>query len=622
MKSAKIIALLLSICTLITVFSVFSGALDTYSAPVDDDIGRNPQNIMGNIVGDANGDCNIDLKDVLALRQYLANFDFDTYTAGYKVSENADANGDGAITVLDLTLMRRFIANKGGNTSLDSAEKISSFLASGTVIFKFGSEYAYLNGSRIEMSAPPIFDGEAYFPVDFIENNELGSISKNFVTTINGIEYTTAAAFTLCGKQVYTTNGESYTIVTDKTWNFGTRKEMYDDFALIAHNLFSIGTTFSAKMKGNRPVIFETDEMLSEAKASAAARVEPQLTSLQNVLKKANASLTTDPAPYTGESATQYRLAACNDFINARSLALAFYNTGNESYLNRAVEYLMAYADAEVRPGTDDHLDYSAATKDGQADIGLNIAVPLTTACDTYSLLYPYMTAAEKATFESWISEEVELVKKGHRYWIDNNYYGDQIGNNHLSSHLMGLICAAYALRDDALLTYAINSAANESNLLEMLDRAILMEGDTVYSADPEKTFTEGEVYDRYRVVDATPNGFGYAMYHLKFLTYSSLVMANNGLDMFNYVGTNGENLSLAYKTYSEYLIQNDSTLNGGYYSGNSLNRESSLTLYLIANRFYSDREIDSVITALANGGVVSGDNEQFGRSAGYIFGN
>ena len=233
-----------------------------------------------------------------------------------------------------------------------------------------------------------------------------------------------------------------------------------------------------------------------------------------------------------------------------------------------------------------------------------------------------FRTAADKAKVESWIKVEVELIKKGHHYWVYNDYFYQQIGNNHLSSHLMGLICAAYVLEDDALLQYAIDNNENHSNLLAMYDRAILMQGDELFRRDPSSTFTDGEIYDRYRVVDDTPNGFGYAMYHLKFLTYSSLVLANNGLDMFGYVGSNGENLSLSYKFYADYLIQNDASINGGYYAGNSLGRESCLTLYLIANRFYDDVEIDNVIAALTADGVVSGDNEQFGRSGGYIFGD
>ena len=73
------------------------------------------------------------------------------------------------------------------------------------------------------------------------------------------------------------------------------------------------------------------------------------------------------------------------------------------------------------------------------------------------------------------------------------------------------------------------------------------------------------------------------------------------------------------------YLIVTDGgrliMIDGGYYAGNSLNRESSYTLYLIIDYMYDDEAVSSVIDALEKDGVVPGDMEQFGRSGGYIFG-
>ncbi len=608
MKKIRLISLLLSLCLAASVFTFGSFAAT-----------------IGKISGDANSDGEVNSQDIILLRQYIANYNYNTGSSTVKISSNADMDGNGSINLKDVVLLREFIVDADPEqdqvfTVTNSAD--IDTLLQGSMIFKFGSAYALINGAKVEMGEhAPYFNRGAYFPADFVEENGLGNVNASNTTVKDGVRYVSATAFSLIGKPVYCLSDESYAIVTSIQWKLGANS-LYDEFAKKINNMFSIGTTYSAKMTGNRPVLFETDEMLAASKEQARLRLEPWLTSWQNVLKKANAALTADPAPYTGKSSTEYRLAACEDFISARSLALAYRNTGDEKYLNRAVDYLMAYASPAVRPGTDDHLDYSGVgVADGQPDIGLNIAVPLTTACDAYSLIYPYMNDSDKALFESWIEEEVSLVKKGHQYWIDNDYYWNQIGNNHITSHLMGMICAAYVLEDDALLTYAINSMQNDSDLVEMLDRAILMEGDTVFHRDPQSTFTDGEIYDRYRVVDTTPNGFGYAMYHLKFLTYSAFVMQNNGLDLFSYVGTNGENLLLPYKTYSPYLIANDASVNGGYYTGNSLHQESSYTLYLMAYYIYGDETLLNVINALNQNGVVPGDNELFGRSGGYILG-
>ena len=97
--------------------------------------------------------------------------------------------------------------------------------------------------------------------------------------------------------------------------------------------------------------------------------------------------------------------------------------------------------------------------------------------------------------------------------------------------------------------------------------------------------------------------------------------MRGNGVNFFEHVGTNGETLLLPFRYYADFLIENDSTLKGGYYSGNALNIESSYTLYLIADRVYDDEIISNVVTTLEKQGIISGDNEIFGRSGGYVLG-
>ena len=510
-------------------------------------------------------------------------------------------------------------------TEINDVDSLNAILNNAT-IFKIGDNYAFIDGKREKMNASPFVevDGESisiFFPADFISENRIGEFDESLVTERDGIRYVTGSAFIDDGIAYVT---DSYIVISSTRWCFGDNQdELYPTFERSVNNLYSIGTTFSAQMKGERPVVFVTDEDLANSKAMADLLVEPYYSSWLQLIPVAQQALTVEINPYLGESAQEYRFAACSDFIYARALALAYRHTGDERYLNRALEFLMAYAGGEQRPGTQGFV-YNHDKADGRPDIGLNIALPLTTACDTYAIIYPYMTEADRALFESWIEDCVKFVKQGHQFWLSKGYYSGQVGNNHLTSHLMGLISAAYALQDDELLEYAINSTKNESGILTMLERAILMEGDELYSADPSnedpsKPFAEGEIYDRYRVVQN--NGFGYAMYHLKFLTYSALAMSNNGLDLFSYVGANGENLILPYKAYSEYFIKNDVTLNGGYYANNPLDRETPYTLYLIANRFYDDESITNVLKAFSESGITPADREQMGNTAKYLFG-
>lgn len=374
--------------------------------------------------------------------------------------------------------------------------------------------------------------------------------------------------------------------------------------------------TPSAKMVGNRPVLFETDEMLSLAFSMASDGKASVANAWDRILKSADTATTANI--YDGNSATKYRLTACPDMIKARYLALVYLGTKEKRYFDGAMSILLAYAKSSPMLGTDETLDYSSPTIDGQSDIGLNIALPLTTFCEVYSLLYPYLDASDKTAMQKWIRIGADLVKKGHEYWIANDYYDQQYGNNHLSCHLMGIIAAAYALEDDDLLSYALDVEKNPACLAEMIDRAILMEGDEVWYRDIDSDFVPGEIYDRYRVVQN--NGFAYAIYHLKFLTNCAAMLKNNGVDYFSYVGKNGENLRLPYLAYAEYLLKNDVNAGVGHYKGSPMSRSDTLFSYHIADFYYNDETIRNVIDTLVDEGEISWDKETFGHSAAFIY--
>ncbi len=63
------------------------------------------------VYGDANGDAQIDMKDVVIMRKYITNFDYDTNTSPVNVGYGADANGDGLIDMKDVVILRKYITN-------------------------------------------------------------------------------------------------------------------------------------------------------------------------------------------------------------------------------------------------------------------------------------------------------------------------------------------------------------------------------------------------------------------------------------------------------------------------------------------------------------------------------
>ena len=508
---------------------------------------------------------------------------------------------------------------KKENIEIDYESNMNEILKK-TAIVKIGYEHSCIKGTRTRSfddgKTPYVSGGRVYLPISFVRDT-FGKTDMAILSS-DGV-FATASDLESAGIYVVFDEELEIAIVSDFEITFADPDLLYA-LALEANNLLAIGADeISAKKTGDRPILFESDEMLAYSKKMAEMKVEPYAYSWELIKKNADYALMIGPKPYKDSDSTKFRFAACDDFVYARYLALAYYNTGDAKYLDGALAIFKAYSESDPILGTGQHLDYSAETINGKSDIGLNIALPLTAACDAYSLIYTYVSDEDRASIEKWLRIEAELVIEGHENWIKNDYYTQQYGNNHLTCHLMGIIAAAYVLEDDALLAYALDTEKNPAAYPEMLDRAILMYGDDVWSGDTDSDFDEGEIYDRYRVVQNT--GFGYSLYHLKFLTYCAMMMSNNNVDYFIYYGSNGENLKLPYLTYSEYLIKNDNTLGVGHYSNSPIDRSTALNIYYIAYYYYRDEEIASVISAILGDGISSADIEVFGHSTAYLFG-
>jgi hypothetical protein len=62
--------------------------------------------------GDVNDDGAIDIRDIVLIRQYVANYDDDLGTSTVALVEAAaDVNADGAIDIKDIVLLRQYVAN-------------------------------------------------------------------------------------------------------------------------------------------------------------------------------------------------------------------------------------------------------------------------------------------------------------------------------------------------------------------------------------------------------------------------------------------------------------------------------------------------------------------------------
>ena len=61
--------------------------------------------------GDATGDGTVDGFDVIRLKKYLANYDYDTESSTVDATIGADANGDGKVDGFDVIRLKKYLAN-------------------------------------------------------------------------------------------------------------------------------------------------------------------------------------------------------------------------------------------------------------------------------------------------------------------------------------------------------------------------------------------------------------------------------------------------------------------------------------------------------------------------------
>ena len=164
----------------------------------------------------------------------------------------------------------------------------------------------------------------------------------------------------------------------------------------------------------------------------------------------------------------------------------------------------------------------------------------------------------------TWFVNMANVAKvSGVELWEENNYFNNQLYQNHSMAHIAVTAVAGFTLGDYDLAAYSIDSQDNPRDFLEMIAGAILMEGDTPHGAQlpaPE----DGEFYDRYRHVE--DKGLSYAVFSMSFMTMIAQAAYTNGIDLWNYHAPTGENMQIAFEYHSDYLRLKDSCIKSGFY--------------------------------------------------------
>lgn len=105
MKKTKLFILIFSIAIALSALAIAAFAY-----------GNNP------ICGDANGDRFVNMQDVILVRQYLAEYNYDDGTCDVAINKGADMNGDGEINLIDLCMLRKHLADEELNSDVNISE--------------------------------------------------------------------------------------------------------------------------------------------------------------------------------------------------------------------------------------------------------------------------------------------------------------------------------------------------------------------------------------------------------------------------------------------------------------------------------------------------------------------
>ena len=319
-------------------------------------------------------------------------------------------------------------------------------------------------------------------------------------------------------------------------------------------------------------------------------------------------------APYTGGDSLAYYNAARAAGNMSSKMALGYLLEGNTNYEAAAKAILLAWAQATPLPGT------TIPVTNNFPDSGMDVARGSAAFFYTYDYLYNFLSPAERAAIEAWFRALLPTIQAGidrwntpykasstdPRGWVESSnlndiYFGGQYYQNHLVAHTMGYLLIGYALGDQSLVQFAVDSKANPRSFLTLFDGNILMAGDPyVYSGDPmDPPPQNGEDYDRYRHTEAPGLGLAYATTSLNEMMAMAETLFVNGLNCYTRVGAYGQTMEQPFDFYADFWRLQDSSIKGGFYTGETYETNLwQIAVFEVANKRYPG---DPAIQALLN---------------------
>lgn len=350
------------------------------------------------------------------------------------------------------------------------------------------------------------------------------------------------------------------------------------DLHLLGPVSLTHGPVFSAVVPANSPcfkaavspqqprLMFRAGQLAALASA-VQKQEEPFFSAAQLVQVRCEGGMSYTADPYTGDDSALFYKHCLGPAGLARNLAMGGHLFSKKEYLQKSAQILSDWA--AVRLGKE--LDHSSSAPD-YPNASMKIARAVFPFICAYDLIKGdgVLSAQQDETIRVWFRQLADEIKEGVDEWHKNDYFNRQDYQNHVVAQTMGLLAVGYALGDQDLVQFALDSEAYERDLRDLIAGSILMKGDAVHHREPGGwELEDGEIYDRYRRrTGKGRRGLQYTHLTMTLLSASVRMAQNNGTDLVSYTAPGGENMRLPFEFYADFYRLKDSTLRHGAYSG------------------------------------------------------
>jgi hypothetical protein len=323
---------------------------------------------------------------------------------------------------------------------------------------------------------------------------------------------------------------------------------------------------FTAGIAPQHPRVLFTGAQLAQIAAAVQKQEEPFFSASSLLKIRCESGLSYKANPYTEKDSDLFYKQCLGPAGLARNLALGRHIFGKKEYAQKSAEILADWASARLGK----RLDHSKNSPD-YPNASMKIARTAFPFFCAYDLIKAdgVLTAQQDEAIQTWFRQLADEIKEGVKEWHKNDYFNKQDYQNHLVAQAMGLLAIGYALGDEELVQFALDSSQNPRDLKELFAGSILMKGDKPCQREPGGwPLADGEIYDRYRHHTGPMKGLQYTHLTMLLLATSARMAGNNGTDLAGYTAPGGENLRLPFEYYADFYRLKDASIKNGIFKG------------------------------------------------------